>query len=59
MPTKINRYQQRRINKVNAIFDQYSRLGIPNATIYREHIEKEFDISIRTFYRWLKISVEE
>jgi hypothetical protein len=54
MTTRSNKYRKRRIEKVNAIFDKYSRMGIPNTVIYRNYIEKDFDISIRTFYRLLK-----
>lgn len=56
MAKRNNRYRLSRIEKVNAIFDQYSRLGVPNSIIYRKYIEKNFDISERTFYRFLKES---
>lgn len=51
-----NRFKIRRARKINDIYDQYSRTGIPNSVIFKEHIEKQFDISLRTFYRILKMT---
>ena len=43
-----------RIKEVNEIYSPFSMKGVPNETIYREHIKKRFKISRSTFYKYLK-----
>jgi len=44
-----------RVKKVNEVYIPLARKGIPNETIFREHIQRQFDISRSTFYEYLTI----
>jgi len=44
-----------RVKELNEIYSPLSMKGIPNETIYREHIRKRFSISRSTFYKYLKV----
>jgi len=48
----------KKVKCVNDIYDEHSRKGLSNATIYRNYIKEQFFISERTFYRFLKIDHE-
>lgn len=49
---------QKRVAEVNAIYDKYARLGIPNREIWRRYIWPKYAISERTMYNMLNASAD-
>jgi hypothetical protein len=43
-----------RVSEVNAIYDQYARIGLTNREIWLRYIYPRFGISERTYYNYLK-----
>lgn len=54
-----NRYYYRRVIKVLDIVMEKEPLGIPYTKIYRDYIDKQFDISFSTFSNYLTITDAE
>jgi len=44
-----------RVKGVNEIYLKFSVKGIPNETIFKEYIKKQFNISRSTFYEYLTV----
>lgn len=51
-------YHNEKVLKIVSIYDQYSRLDVPNTVIYRKYIKESFFISWSTFCNYLKKSEE-
>ncbi len=47
-----------RVKKVNEVYIPLAKKGIPNETIFKKHIQQQFDISRSTFYEYLTIPYE-
>lgn len=43
----------KRVVEVNRIYDEYSRTGLPNRTIWRKYIWPVYGISEKTFYNYI------
>ncbi len=50
---------QKRVADINAIYDHYARIGLPNREIWRRHVYPVYGVSERTFYNLLNASAEK
>lgn len=44
---------RKRVEEVNALYDRYAKLGVPNRTIWQRYVYPVYGISERTFYNIL------
>ena len=52
------KYFLQRVRKVNEVYKKWSKIGLSNEKIYKDHIKNQFDISRSTFYSFLTIPYE-
>lgn len=49
---------KKRVTDINAIYDRYAKLGVPNREIWRRYIYPTYALSERQFYYILKASAD-
>lgn len=55
--SKKGKSYQKRQREINEIYEVYSKMGIPNRTIWERHIYPVYGICERAFYNYLKKDV--
>ena len=50
---------RKRVEEINALYDRYARMGVPNRVIWRRYIYPVYGISERTLYNILNASGDD